>query len=179
MTAQQVFGYRSPVQCPFQVYGLLSSSYLVSVTSFTVLGTCLIATATAQEHHFIVTLGGIVDPMALQSSTLASSKTTLPLRWESHLAPSRVPWPAPMVQNTTRKCPRSAKCNPRTTTSAPRPSKCRSRASKMKTNPVKRASKTVSRLPEIRGQRQGAKPLGYIYIYIYIYICMYIDIYVC
>ena len=116
--------------------------------------------------------------MALQSGILDSSKTVLPPGWESHLLRSGAPLPAPMVPNTTRKCPRSPKCYARTTGGL-------QRASKMKTKPIKPASKSASQQPEIRGRRQGAKPLGYIYIYrereryIYIYTYMYKQTYLC
>ena len=101
------------MQCPFQVYGSQSSSYWYPFISFQVLGTCLIATGTAPEHHFTLDLEGILDPIALHSGSLASSKTVLLLQWECHLAPSAVPWPAQMVPKTIRKWVRFAKCHSR------------------------------------------------------------------
>ena len=74
------------------------------ITCFQVLGTCLIATGTAPEHQITLHVEGILDPMA-QPSILDSSKAVLPPAWEFHLAPCGVPGPAPLVPNTTRKCP--------------------------------------------------------------------------
>ena len=48
----QCYCYRSAVPCPLQVYGSQSSSYWYLFTSFQVLGSCLIATGTAQNPIF-------------------------------------------------------------------------------------------------------------------------------
>ena len=85
----QVYRYRSPVQCPFQVYGSQSSSYWYQFTSFQVLGTCLIASSTAQEHHFTVTFGWIHLAMALQSGTWLQQNSAR----DCHLGLFRLPWP--------------------------------------------------------------------------------------
>ena len=99
----QVYCYRSAVQCPFQVYGSQSSSYWYLFTSFQVLDTCLIATGTAPEHHFTIDFGGILDPMALQSGTLASSKTALLLKKGMPFSTFwQVPWPAQVYPNGTK-----------------------------------------------------------------------------
>ena len=65
------------IQCPLQVYGPQSSSYLSLFTSFEYCN-CLIATGTAQDEHFTINFGRILNPMALQSGILVSIKPVLP-----------------------------------------------------------------------------------------------------
>ena len=107
-------GLQVTTHSPFQVSGSQPSSYWYLFTSFTILGTCLIATGTTQDQHFTAHFEGILKPMALQSGMFDSSKTMRLHRWESYLPPSGVPWPAPMVPiTTTEEVPHLSKMHPK------------------------------------------------------------------
>ena len=165
-------------QCA-QVYRSQSSGcYQYLCTSFQVLGTCLIATGKAHGNNFTLDLEETLDPTALQPGILDSCKTLLSPSWESHSAPSGVPWPAKACPNSTN-CIQHLPLKPQDLQNRSLGTRRRTSAASQVVEMQRKSmpqssqlgtqrsirSKPASQHKQNKGRRHGAKPVICVYIH--------------